>query len=157
MPNSVWNRLVVEGSKAEVNRFADFVVSKELDSSGEPYVIDFEAHVPIPPDVPRTEKEPGERDIHTWVFDAWGSKQPMAPQILERSPGRIIYFLTTPVTVPIPWLETMAAMEPALMFEHEYVFEFDDIGHRKRYEAGELVSDDDVELTDPDWVTLDEE
>jgi hypothetical protein len=32
-----------------VQRFVDRVVSEELDYDGEPYVLDFEAHVPVPP------------------------------------------------------------------------------------------------------------
>ena len=51
----------------------------------------------------------------------------------------------------------MARMEPGLTFTHEYVFEFDDVGHRMKYEAGSLVSDEDVELTDLEWITLDED
>jgi hypothetical protein len=36
------------------------------------------------------------------------------------------------------------------------VFEFDDLGHRMRYRGGALVSDEEVELTDLWWITLEE-
>jgi hypothetical protein len=145
MPNVCWNVVAIEGAEEDVQRFVERVVSKELDRSGKPYVLDFEAHVPIPPAV---------GDVREWLMYAWGSKQPMAPELLERSPGRAVYSITTPVTVPIPWLEKTAALEPELTFEHEYLFEFDDMGHRMRHEGGELVTEEEVYMTDFDWVTL---
>ena len=59
MPNETWNKLVVEGPEEDVQRFVDRVVSKELDYDGEPYVLDFEAHVPVPPESTRD-------DIRVW-------------------------------------------------------------------------------------------
>lgn len=153
MPNMCWNVLTVEGAEEDVGRFVERVVSKELDYRGKPYVLDFEAHVPIPAEVDREDVD----TVSEWVMFAWGSKQPMGPSALERSPGRAVYSMSTPVTVPRPWVEKTAALEPELSFELEYLFEFDDVGHRVRYERGELVSDEDVAATDFGWVTVEEE
>jgi hypothetical protein len=71
----------------------------------------------------------------------------------ERKPGRVVYFMTTGWEAPIPWLEATAAAEPSLTFEHEYMYEFDEVVHRTYYEAGELVSDDEVEALSLEWVT----
>ena len=69
MPNEVWNRLVIEGPERDVQRFVERVVSKEIDNyTGKPYILDFEAHVPLPPDT---------TDVTNWVISAWGCRQPM--------------------------------------------------------------------------------
>jgi hypothetical protein len=151
MPNEVWNRLMVEGPENDVQRFIDRVVSKEINKyTGKPYILDFEAHVPVPADLP-------EEEVPGWAFSAWGCLQPTSAQIIEREPGRVVYFLITAVEVPIPWVESTAHDEPTLAFEHEYMEEFAQGWGRMRYEAGRLVRDDDIEPTDLEWVTWDEE
>ena len=148
MPNEVYNRLVVEGPEADVQRFIERVVSKDLDHRGEPYVLDFTAHVPIPDEVD---------EIRRWAPDAWGCLQPMFAEIIERAPGRVVYYLVTPVDIPHPWLEATVAQEPTLTFEHEFMDEFVDDYGRLRYEGGRLVRVDDIEPTDLEWVTFEDD
>jgi hypothetical protein len=150
MPIEVWNKVVVEGPEDDVQRFVEGVISEERDSDGEPYLLDFTAHVPYPPEFTRD-------DVRRWAMDAWGCLQPTSAEVMEREPGRVVYFLVTATSVPIPWLDATAAAEPALSFELEYMEEFADQYGRRRYEGGKLVRDDDIEPTDLDWVTWDEE
>ena len=150
MPNETWNRLVIEGPEEDVQRFVERVVSKDLDYDGEPYVLDFEAHVPVPPDFTRD-------DVRVWSVYAWGCLQPMSAEILERKPGRVVYFLTTAVSAPIPWLEATAQAEPTLSFVHEHMEEFGQGYGRMFYEGGKLVRNDDIEPTDLEWVIWDED
>src|SRR4051812_7481569 len=112
MPNECWSKLTLEGCEADVQRFVQRVVSEDLDYDDKPYPLDFEAHVPVPPEVRKTmEVGFGEPNIRDWAFSAWGCLQPMSVRITERSPGRVGYFMTTGWTAPIPWLETVAAAE----------------------------------------------
>ena len=149
MPNEVWNRLVIEGPERDVQRFVERVVSKEIDNyTGKPYILDFEAHVPLPPDT---------TDVTNWVISAWGCRQPMHAEILERQSGRVVYWLITAAGVPVPWVQAAAEDEPTLAFVHEWMDEFGDGWGRMRYEGGDLVSDDEIEATDLEWVTWDEE
>ena len=150
MPVEVWNRLVVTGPEDDVQRFVERVISEELDHEGEHYLLDFTAHVPYPPEFTRD-------DVRRWAMDAWGCLQPMTAEVIEREPGRVVYFLVTATSVPTPWLEATAAAEPTLSFEHEYMEEFGDSYGRLRYERGTLVRDDDIEPTDLEWVTWDEQ
>ena len=150
MAISVWNRLVVTGPDAAVQRFVERVISEELDYKDEPYLLDFEAHVPVPEDLPRD-------DVPVWASDAWGCLQPTSAEIFEREPGRVVYFFTTKDGVPTPWLQATSATEPTLSFEHEYMQEFGEGYGRRRYERGRRVRDDDIEPTDLDWVTWDDE
>lgn len=149
MPNEVWNRLEVTGPEEDVQRFVERVVSEELDHKGQPYLLDFGAHVPVPADIPRDE-------ISVWAIDAWGCLQPRSPEVLDRQPGRAVYFLVTASGLPTPWLQATSQAEPTLAFEHEWMEEFGDSWGRRRYERGELVRDDDIEPTDLEWVTWEE-
>ena len=150
MPNHVWNKLTVEGPEDDVQRFVERVVSEELDHKGEPYLLDFIAHVPVPADLPRDE-------VPVWSIDAWGCLQPLSAEVLDRQPGRVVYFLVTASGLPTPWLQTTSHAEPTLAFEHEWMEEFADSYGRRRFEGGRLVRDDDIEPTDLEWVTWDEE
>ena len=139
MPNLVDNVLTVTGSADELRRFKREVRSEDVDvASGRRIPLDFERHVPTPPEAlhgrvgaaarapAKSPNRPGDWDSHVWRTEHWGTKwNAMHPTLRGTlKSGRLIYRFSTAWGVPEPWLDAVAKAHPALTFELKFDVEY---------------------------------
>ena len=133
MPNWTYNLLAVEGDPPELAALAAAVTG--VDEDGDTITLDFEQHVPTPPEVLASD------DWYDWRREHWGTKWNASDVAKRGSPkdGRITYRFATAWRPPDAWLTAVSAAHPSLDLHHEYVEEMHHFAGQGRFRAGELV------------------
>ena len=133
MPNWTYNLLAVEGEPSDLAALAAAVTG--VDEDGYTISLDFEQHVPTPPEVLASD------DWYHWRREHWGTKWNASDVARRGSPkeGRITYRFSTAWRPPDAWLAAVAAAHPSLEFHHEYVEELHHFAGEGDFRAGELV------------------
>ena len=147
MPNWTYNLLVVEG---EPDRVADFVESvRGVAGDGEPLELDFERHVPTPPEVLVSDR------WYAWRRQHWGTKWNASDVVRDGSPeaGCVRYRFATAWRPPDAWLCAVSAAHPDLDLRHEYVEELGHFAGRDHLRAGELVVHEEIDPATSGWWT----
>ena len=117
MANWTYNLLAVEGEPSELAALASDMTG--VDEEGYTMSVDFERHVPTPPEVLAS------GDWRNWRREHWGTRGNANDTARHGSPkeGRITYRFSTAWAPPGAWLAAVAAAHPSLDFHHEYVEE----------------------------------
>lgn len=148
MPNLCSNALTVIGSTPDLLEFMKAARSQDVDEhTGKRFVVGFERHVPLPPNLSNDGKpRPGELfpDWYLWRTKHWGTKwnadHPTRRGSAKR--GCLVYRFLTAFAPPLPWLEVVAKAHPSLTFELEFQEEFDHFSGFERWEGGKFVADE---------------
>ena len=169
MPNWIYNRLTVTGEADALGDFMDAAESSEpAADTGRPDPLDFESHVPTPPELiaapiggraAAPARAPGGDDRwFYWRNEHWGTKwNAMWPERTgEAASGRVVYTFSTAWAPPEPWLARVSTAHPELSFALEFVEEFCQAAGGVRWIAGELAEQWPVDPLEAEWVDIDE-
>ena len=157
MPNWCHNKLKVDGDGDLVEAFA---LAEEVDVEGTKVPLTFSNDVPEPGD-------PESYDWYSWRVENWGTKwEPsfdgpflalgdseadVDTTVLGQGrwtlgDGALLYVFDTAWSPPVPWLDKVAALYPAL----EFTLRFGEVGNgfagECRYEDGSLVADTELDI-----------
>jgi hypothetical protein len=140
VPNYCFCKLRVEGGPQDLKAFRDRVRSDDIDEkSGKPFPIDFEKHVPMPPEISRESPPNTLPEWYHWRNEHWGTKwnslYPRGPRGSFKS-GRLEYRFATAWAPPEPWMNVVAAEHPKLYFELEFEIEMGWGGGLLRWRRG---------------------
>ena len=146
MPNWCSNTLTVTGDRDALELFAAAVYGQTPDDlTGEPLVLDFERHLPTPPELLEDRGDPDEGrlpDWRTWRSEHWGTKWNASCAKLTRKPRQrsLVYQFDTAWSPPLPWLAYVVHGFAELVFELHFHEEFDHFSGTVRFENGKPVS-----------------
>lgn len=160
MPNWTENRLTVEGDPSLLRAFVEAVRGPSRKEDEEPEALDFEQHVPTPPELLADDYVPrdGLPDWYTWRRKHWGTKWNAMWPTREGEPddGSVTYQFSTAWAPPDAWLHRVAAAHPQLTFQHEYVEEMAQFAGRGILVAGQLTYHEELDPYSIEWVEWEE-
>lgn len=82
-------------------------------------------------------------DRAAWQTAYWGSSRDASDVTFTEGPGQLVFSFATAWAPPVPWLETVAALWPALSFELSSIEPGNDLYVHMRLETGSIVSFDE--------------
>lgn len=143
MANWAYCKLAVEGKPEDLKAFRNRVRSDHLDDyTGKRVPIDFEKHVPMPPEISRESPPNTFPEWYHWRNEHWGTKwnamYPSGPRGSFKS-GRLQYRFQTAWAPPEPWMDVVASEHPNLYFELEFEIELGWGGGLLRWRRGKSL------------------
>lgn len=146
MPNWSYNVLTVHGEREALRELKHAVWELEPEAGEKRAPLDFERHLPMPPELAEDEG-----DIENGVFpewrewrcEHWGTKWNACYATLSGTltSGVLRYRFHTAWTPTVAWLDFVAEAHPELRFELSYVEEMGHFRGSMTYEHGERVVD----------------
>lgn len=157
MPNHCYIRLTVEGDPAELERFVEQVRGKAPDWTGELPAIDFERHVPTPPELLEPTEVGSGRfpDWYSWRREHWGTKwTAQCPEVVDdrAADGVITYSFWTAYSPPSAWLARVSDLHRKLRFRSKYCEELGHFAGRAEWQAGFRTGSEALDPYEVDWM-----